>query len=150
MICMTYLTFDYFDLNLLDSDIDAFILEGNYVLLMYAESFWLEHTKQGLRNRADLHDLCYVLQKYLDKYVKPKNQCMNEEKPKVVIRDLLPLQEKWPIIYDKLSAIDVSQKQAQFRPHITNGECLHVMSYCFQIIRINLLCFGHFLESNSH
>lgn len=150
MICMTYLTFDYFDLGLLDSVIDAFILEGSYVLLMYAESFWLEHIKQGLRERADLRDLCWVLQKYLDKYANSTDQCVNEKKPQAVIRDFLPLQENWPVIYDKLSAMNFSRKQNQFTPQVINGKCLHVMIYYFQVTRINLLNFGHFLKVCSH
>lgn len=68
MTCMTYLKFDYFDPDAPDEMIDRSILEGHYIFLSYAESFWLDHIKQGLRQISgspSLDDLCSTIENYL-------------------------------------------------------------------------------------
>lgn len=124
MTCMTYLMFDYFDTDVTDAMIDGSILDGCYVLLSYAELYWLEHIKQGLRESSSapsFDNLCSMIQIYLGQQAQPEMENPDKENSKL-IRDLLPIRERWPVIYDSLSAINDSYSQNQRELQLFDGE----------------------------
>ena len=123
MTCMTYLKFDYFDPDLTDAMIDKYILDGHYILLLYAGSYWLEHIKRGLQESScspSFDDLCSMIHRYLGE--RSQSKIETPDKNPKLFHDFLPIREIWPDIYDSLSAIDDKYTQDQRELQTLNGQ----------------------------
>ena len=71
---MTYLCFDYFDLNASEGDIDEAILRGYYILHAYAANQWLYHIREAIKDIMDhsaFQTLCQKINMFLMRRTNP-------------------------------------------------------------------------------
>jgi hypothetical protein len=72
--CLSYLNYIYFDIELLDEDIDEYIKSGVYVLYSFAASQWLplvQNCAIGLLEGSDIEHLSNHLQEFIEERANP-------------------------------------------------------------------------------
>ncbi|KAH0543142.1 hypothetical protein FGG08_002487 [Glutinoglossum americanum] len=122
-ICMSYLQFDCFDVNLDDAEIDTFILNGEYVLQGYAISQWLDHITSGLRDKLgspSCDELCRAFLEFAQVKENPDFSKLESSEP--TMASLGPIKRDWPAIYKWLSKLRSYAISRREEFHIGSGE----------------------------
>ena len=107
--CLTYLMLTCFNPSTPEEEMDAYILDGHYILQAYATSHWLDHVKEGIRGDTGSQDLMTLIQKIMLFLAKRQNQdfdwkAVREEG----VLELKPFEKHQKRLYQELCYINSS------------------------------------------
>ena len=125
MTCMSYLSLDSFLVNQNDKDIYEGTINGHFILLSYAESYWLEHVKHGVLDMSgtpSFSDLCSAITHFLEVQNNPGIRDSITKARFGTARDFIPFREGWPELLVTLSGINYFVSQSQREPSLLMGK----------------------------
>ena len=98
-----------FNPSIPEEEMDAYILDGHYILQAYATSHWLDHVKEGIRGDTGSQDLMTLIQKITLFLAKRQNQdfdwkALREEG----VLELKPFEKHQKRLYQELCYINSS------------------------------------------
>ena len=125
MTCMSYLSLDCFLADQSDEEIYERTINGHYILLSYAELYWLEHIKHGVLDMSgtpSFDDLCSAITHFLEIQNNPVFQDSITKARFGTAREFVAFREGWPELIVSLSGIDYFGRQSQTEPSLLTGK----------------------------
>ena len=85
-MCLSYLSFRYFDGSITDEEVDRFIGSGGYVLHQYSQSNFLHHIRGAWRDAGDASEVLRAsTREFLNARWNPSRQVDSEPPPSPTI-----------------------------------------------------------------
>lgn len=125
MVCMLYLGFDHFRGDLKNNIILGHILNGNYILLTYAESYWLKHVIDAVKARSEdipLEDLYIATNNFFEAQDNPLLRASIAQTSQRVSKDFVSIPEEWHAVAVKLSRIQSLSRSTQTMQNAAQGK----------------------------
>ena len=122
---MSYLSLDCVLVDQNDKEVYEGTINGHYILLSYAELYWLEHIKHGVLDMSGtptFGDLGFAITDFLETQNNPGFHDSITKARFGTAREFLAFREGWPELLVSLSGIDYFGRQSKREPSLLTGK----------------------------